>query len=520
MTNASSGYVYSRNTAALDQASYLVNAGTLLGNAYGVKIISGGIVVNSGTIVSPGEGVYLSSVSATSSPDFLNNTGDVYGRSVGVFLKNGTAYSSGTIDAAQIAVSLAAGTSFNNSGDVYGGRYGVQLLSGTMVNSGSIGGEVNGIQISHGYVGTSGTISGGRYAVYGSSFALSVYPGAIFQGNVVDKTKTSALNLAGSTAGTLSGIGTQFNAFSTISFEPGASWLISGTTIGLAAGQVINGFEQGDSIVLTGFSASSGTFSGTHGGLTLTNGTVSKILDIVGSFTTANFSISSSATATTIALQPNAPCFVAGTRVLTPRGEVAVEDLAIGDMVITLQGKDRPIIWVGHRTIDLQLHPRPEQAQPVCIAANALSNNVPRRDLWVSPDHALLIDDLLVPAQLLLNDLNVYRGAPARVTYYHLELAEHAAIFAENTPAETYLETGNRNAFENAAGSTMLHPDFSEMIRREKSCAALLEPGRKLDEIRARVARRYQHGNPKRRKAGMALSVMPAVAQLGQARPA
>jgi hypothetical protein len=491
LTNASAGYVYSRNTAALDQAAYLVNAGTLLGNAYGVKIFSGGIVINSGTIASPGEGVYLSGVSATSSPDFLNNTGLIYGRSVGVVLKNGTAYSAGTIDSAQIAVSLVSGTSFNNSGDVYGARYGVQLASGTLLNAGSIGGKVNGVQASHGYIGNSGTIGGVKYAIYGTSFALTVDPGAVFQGNVVDKSKTSVLALGGSTPGTLSGIGTQFNAFDTISFEPGAHWLISGTTAGLAASQVINGFELGDTLVLTGFSATSGTFSAAHGGLTLVNGTVSKVLDITGSFTTANFSIASSGTTTSITLQPNAPCFVAGTRILTPHGETAVENLQAGDMVITLHGEDRPVVWTGHRTIDLRQHPHPEQAQPICIAAGALEENVPLRDLWVSPDHALLIDAVLIPAQLLLNDLNIYRGARDRVQYYHLELSAHGVIFAEHAPAETYLETGNRSAFEHAAGSPVLHPDFSAMIRQEKSCAALLQPGKQLDEIRLRITRRH-----------------------------
>jgi len=489
LTNASAGYVYSLNAAAANQDAYLVNAGKLAGNVYGLELSGGGIGINSGTISSQREGVYLSTLSATSSPDFLVNTGYIHSAGLGVNLRNGTVYNFGTIDALQIAVSLVTGTSFNNSGHLYGLRYGVQLLGGTAVNSGSIGGGLNGVELTHGYFTNSGTVGGVTNAVYGTSFSLTIDPGAVFKGNVTAKSGTGTLNLAGSTPATLTGIGSQFNGFSTINFEPGAHWLISGTTAALAGGEVIDGFEQGDTIIVSNYSMASESFSAGHG-LILRNGSTNETVDIIGSFTTANFSVTSSGTNTTILLLPGAPCFVAGTRILTPKGEVAVEDLALGEYVITTSGEDRPIIWIGKRTIDLRLHPRPEQVQPVCIAANALGEDVPRRDLWVSPDHALLIDGVLVPAQLLLNGLNIRRGAPARVTYYHVELAEHAAVFAENAPAETYLETGNRNAFENAGGGMMLHPDFSAVIRQEKSCAPLVLAGKRLEDIRRLVLRR------------------------------
>jgi hypothetical protein len=91
--------------------------------------------------------------------------------------------------------------------------------------------------------------------------------------------------------------------------------------------------------------------------------------------------------------------------------------------------------------------------------------------------------------------LNITQGAVERLTYYHLELDTHAVIFAENAPAESYLETGNRNAFENAGGAMMLHPDFSAMIRREKSCAELLlNGGNKLEQIRRLSIARHTPG--------------------------
>jgi hypothetical protein len=488
-TNVSTGTIYAPGTAGLDPDGYLLNAGRMSAVAYGLELLSGGIAVNSGAIISSQDGVYLSSISSTSSRDLLANTGYIYSTELGVNLRNGTAYNTGTIHSDQIAVSMVTSTSLNNSGYIYGVRYGVQLLGGTLLNTGSIGGKVDGIRLTGGDLTELGKVSGAKYAIYGTSFSLTIDPGAVFTGNVVDKSKTSTLELAGSTPGTLSGLGTQFNGFNKIDFASGAHWVLSGTSAALVLGQVITGFEQGDTIVVSGKSITNEFFV-VNQGLRLYAGSNFDVLDLVGSFTTPNFSVTTSGTITTIKLLPNAPCFVAGTRILTPRGEVAVEDLLLGEPVITQSGEDEPIIWIGKRTIDLRLHPQPAVAQPVCISAGSLSENVPRRDLWVSPDHALWIDDLLVPAQLLLNGVNIYQGALEKVTYYHLELKRHAVVYAENAPAETYLETGNRNAFENTGGEMTLHPDFSAMLRRENSCAALLLEGEKLGEIRGKTLRK------------------------------
>ena len=213
-------------------------------------------------------------------------------------------------------------------------------------------------------------------------------------------------------------------------------------------------------------------------------------IDITGDFTTGDFNVSTSGTTSSIMLKDDAPCFVAGTRILTPLGETPVEALNVGDLVISKTGEDLPIVWIGYRTLDLRRHPRTTEVQPICIAASALAEDVPRCDLWVSPAHAMLIDGRLIPAKLLLNGRNIRQGSLTRVTYYHLELAQHSIIFAENAPTESYLDTGNRNAFENAGGVVVLHPDFSETIRQTNSCALLLLDGAQLDEIRRRHLQR------------------------------
>ncbi len=185
-------------------------------------------------------------------------------------------------------------------------------------------------------------------------------------------------------------------------------------------------------------------------------------------------------------LPADVSCFAAGTRLRTPRGEVAVEDLAVGDEVITSTGQ-QPIKWIGHRRLDLARHKQPETARPIRFAAGCLADNIPSRDLFLSPDHALYLDGILVPAKALLNGASIRQIAVPSVTYYHIELADHAIIFAENTPAETYLETGNRGAFENAAGAITLHPDFAQTAREAKSCAPFIEAGPQVEAIRRRI---------------------------------
>jgi Hint domain len=179
---------------------------------------------------------------------------------------------------------------------------------------------------------------------------------------------------------------------------------------------------------------------------------------------------------------PPTTCYVEGTRIRTERGDVPVEELAAGDMVAvhTRQGMiQRPAVWIGRRVVNIAAHPDPETALPIRIRRNAFAGGQPSRDLLVSPDHAIFIDGLLVPAKLLVNGGSIVQEQGwTSVVYFHVELPEHAVIFAEDLAAESYLDTGNRAVFENAGGLMMLHPDFSisaRLQRREDgSCAPLV----------------------------------------------
>jgi hypothetical protein len=187
------------------------------------------------------------------------------------------------------------------------------------------------------------------------------------------------------------------------------------------------------------------------------------------------------------------PCFAAGTRILTVQGEVPVEQLVAGDVVITASGAEAPIVWVGRREVDLASHPRPLSVRPVIIEPGALGEGVPARRLCLSPDHALWLDEVLVPAKALLNWTSIRQDlAASRVVYHHVELPTHNVIFAEGCAAESFLDTGHKGVF--AGEAIALHPAM-QALRTAESFAPLCESGPKLAAIRAGIAaRRRQNG--------------------------
>lgn len=153
-------------------------------------------------------------------------------------------------------------------------------------------------------------------------------------------------------------------------------------------------------------------------------------------------------------------CFMAGTMIRTPVGEAAVETLKTGDLVVTTEGKVAPIAWLGRQTVSM-VFSDPLRTTPIRIKANALGANVPSRDLMISPDHAVLLDGVLVQAGALVNGQSIVREAnvPQVFTYYHVELADHALILAENTPAETFIDNVDRLAFDNWVEREALYPN-------------------------------------------------------------
>ncbi|MCB8884103.1 Hint domain-containing protein [Acidisoma cellulosilytica] len=165
--------------------------------------------------------------------------------------------------------------------------------------------------------------------------------------------------------------------------------------------------------------------------------------------------------------EPN--CFLSGTAIATIAGEQPIETLQIGDLIITADGAVCPIRWIGRRT--LYAHGRdghgghriadPIKVSPIRIMAGALGGNLPSRDLFLSPDHAILLNDILIQAGALVNNATIMRLArpPECFTYYHIELTHHALLLAEGIPAESFVDNVDRLGFDNWAEHKALYPN-------------------------------------------------------------
>lgn len=190
-------------------------------------------------------------------------------------------------------------------------------------------------------------------------------------------------------------------------------------------------------------------------------------------------------------------CFAEGTLIATPKGEVPVETLRAGDLVLTAHAGAalQPLVWVGHTTVDVARHPNPARVAPVLVKAGALADGVPFRDLRVSPDHALYLDGRLVPAALLVNGTTIVQETWCRrVTYWHAELAHHGLLVSEGAVTESYFDDGNRHLFDNA-GIAAFAVDFAAHRPNGRYAAAACAPvvakdDAALERIRARIAGR------------------------------
>jgi hypothetical protein len=193
----------------------------------------------------------------------------------------------------------------------------------------------------------------------------------------------------------------------------------------------------------------------------------------------------------TLTVTGSVACFRQGTRVLTARGELAVEELEIGDRVpVLLGGRLARVVWIGHLRIDCRRHPRQQDVWPVRVQAGAFGGGTPHRDLFLSPDHAVHADGVLIPIRYLVNGTTVAQVETSDVIYWHIELDQHEILLAEGLPCESYLDTGNRGVFENGGAMVQVHPDFALRIWETEACAALVVAGAQLAAAKTRLLAR------------------------------
>jgi hypothetical protein len=267
--------------------------------------------------------------------------------------------------------------------------------------------------------------------------------------------------------------------------------LIIGSSLTAAAVSAINNYGYTDTIDLQGVTGATSAVwtqnSGTTGGtLSLYSGTDTDLADVTlatGSFTSALFSITSDGAGGT---DITVACYRAGTRIATPDGETDVEALAIGDRVLTADGTAQPIKWVGRRSYSARFAAGKTHLLPIRFAQGALGNGRPRRTLWVSPAHAMLIDGALVPAAALTNGTSIVQDdTPGRIDYIHIELDRHSVIFAEGAASETYVDDDNRAMFHNAADYASRYGTTTQPARY---CTTRIDSGPQLHAIHTRLA--------------------------------
>jgi hypothetical protein len=491
VTNTTSASITGGGDGVYIGTGVVVNAGTIAGtNANGIFLVGGGSVTNAASASITG-GVAAIKIYGAPGMGTVVNDGIITGtgsNSYGVFLDGGsvTNAASASITGNHIGVDLAGGGTLTNAGTIIGS-------SGTAVAFGGTG-----------------------------SSLLALNPGFKFSGVVSGSaTARNILELTSAvSAGTLHGLGSQYLNFTQTTIDGGAAWTLTGANT-VAAGETMANSGSlklfGASLIVAGTLENDGTISADPSSVTAASiggigtieiganstvtasGTVSagQTIAFTGTNGVLNIQHSGEFAGAIMGQGPtdkvNIACFATGTRILTIAGELPVEHLRVGDRIVTLHGlRLAPIVWIGHRHLDCMRHPRPYDVRPICIKAGAIADGVPHRDLWLSPEHAVLVragaEAALVPIRHLLNGTTIAQMLCASVTYWHVQLASHDAIVAEGLAAETYLDTGNRADFDNGGPVVSVHPAFADAVWRATACAPQLRFGDALGALQYRLA--------------------------------
>jgi hypothetical protein len=144
-------------------------------------------------------------------------------------------------------------------------------------------------------------------------------------------------------------------------------------------------------------------------------------------------------------------CLLKGTKVATPSGDRPVQELQIGDEVLTLTGP-KTIKWIGYTKFTKEGgRAWQDSVMPVRVTRFAIDDHTPHCDLYLSPRHSIYFNEALIPVMYLINEANIAQGTPldiSAIEYYHIELDRHEVIYAEGALVESY-DGENREYFSN-----------------------------------------------------------------------
>ena len=179
-------------------------------------------------------------------------------------------------------------------------------------------------------------------------------------------------------------------------------------------------------------------------------------------------------------------CFLKGTTIRTADGDRKVEDLAVGDLLPTVFGGICPIQWIGYYRYkkDDRAKLWAKNVPPVRVARAALGPDLPRADLYLSKEHALLIDGVLVTAGSLMNGktITLYDARELNeLEFFNINLARHNVIYAEGAPCETLI-----NFDESAVNFAEYLRCYGPPATQEARCAPFLSCTGGRREIKSR----------------------------------
>jgi len=148
-------------------------------------------------------------------------------------------------------------------------------------------------------------------------------------------------------------------------------------------------------------------------------------------------------------------CFLAGTRISTTSGDCRVEQLQIGDEILTLSGR-KAIKWIGYNKFTKEEGKAwLDIVMPIRVVRFAIDDHLPHSDLYLSPMHCIFLNEVLIPVKYLVNGTSIAQGLPSDMSvieYYHIELDTHEVLYAEGAMVESFFEGGSeRENFSNFA---------------------------------------------------------------------
>ena len=197
------------------------------------------------------------------------------------------------------------------------------------------------------------------------------------------------------------------------------------------------------------------------------------------------------------------PCFCRGTTILTERGEIAVEDLSVGDLVVTRDNGLQPIRWIGSRALDGAALAAAPKLNPIRIRAGALGQGLPRQDLLVSPQHRVLVRstiaqrmfgaaEVLVAARQLTAIEGIEELRVDTVEYFHILFDRHEIVLSNGAETESLYTGAEALKALGAPARDEIFALFPELRETPAPAARPFVPGAKARQMAERHQRNHK----------------------------